>query len=1055
MAVAGAATPTPDLAPRLHLKAPTHLLHILQEFDEGVRLDAPNTALRALRQAFSFLLGYCTDLLGVASVKLGASAEMFILDKADVYRPSEAETRLKEGLYFLSQKEEPLAKALVAVFFHNNEPSQFFLLTQGGRVEGKMGGLDRVSDFCKEPKRPPGRSESLKLRNLYLPHLEAWLNSLAPIWDSAEILWERTQLTGEQRICYLLQDHQIEIGQRLELQDCKACIPCRVLHAPDEWVKGEPFLGVPQEVPEHTLHLVDRFQAALEQQDVIESTRLLRDTLEFLLRYFAGVGKTLCQAFDCLSDDDAQLARKAESVDHCEVLLQSTVEALKSHQDDAAARDFVGVFYRRDSHLVLQPRSHTNILLLEGVLSSWFKQERGRQPSEDRYRKDFERFFPLFRDWVRSMGPYFSHTEHFGDPPTPHGQLPLTIRCGEHLLELVDEEYCLRIRQCPVCLPNPIWLQQQATEQAKAKAPPTTTLTAEQLLRRANTKPAEGEPSAEAPPAPEAPKAEVVQAYPGEFRPLEIPSDAPKFLGRMLRRLDVRLRRGELPESRDALRDCLDYLVRYWAGVSWACVKECGKLSSEHEAMAARSLSIQECERLLGSMLKTLGGGLGELAEEITQVYFERDLFSDELKPLGSHTRILQTDFEGQMQLMADFCDSQEGSTVHQARRDLKTYLPVLRDWLARSQTFFEQCIHHEEEPDKEGRMELVVQWDKSYLELVAPDYSFHVRPGSDQVPELEVPEWVEPEAPVEQEVAKPRAITSEELALMEPFLIHKVQFVGIQLNSQGKPCKSGVISIQNAGGGSLTGRAFTNHPCIEVSPNRFRDKTQLTYWLDESAIPKDFVPVLVLRSGGDERQVTLAEMRPLSRFSTLSKSQAMTLLWLPNVAGAIGLNFVIAVQAKKIQTAVGDLRGRLREIAPDTLEQCQGYGAYIGGLFLLYAALAPVATLVVYRNFSHSVQDLLSKPFQKIIWSTTALAVVSVVINSAVFRGVRHPEITAANLFRLTPWGIVFSVCMTIYSLLESERKLDEWISDPIMRKVTRVALGGLLIFLWALALS
>ena len=69
----------------------------------------------------------------------------------------------------------------------------------------------------------------------------------------------------------------------------------------------------------------------------------------------------------------------------------------------------------------------------------------------------------------------------------------------------------------------------------------------------------------------------------------------------------------------------------------------------------------------------------------------------------------------------------------------------MLRDWLDKSQGFFEQCQQHEEEPDKEGRMELVVQWDKDYLELVAPDYAFYVRPGADFVPDLPVPEWIEP----------------------------------------------------------------------------------------------------------------------------------------------------------------------------------------------------------------------------------------------------------------------------------------------------------------------
>ena len=1062
MAVAGPATPTPDLAPRLHIKAPTHLLHILEDFDEGVRLDAPTTALRALRQAFALLLGFSCDILGAACVELGASAELYLLEKGQAARLTNMELRIKEALYFLSQKAgDPLALECQSIFFDTTgNPRQFYLLTQGGRVEGMMGGLLRISDFCKEPRRAPGRGESFKLRNAYLPHLEAWLQALQPFWDGAQLLWERTNLEGQQLLCYKIHDREIEVGHRIELHDCKACIPSRVLQAPAGWVKGEGFLGVPQEVPDHALHLVDRFIVALDEKDIIESTRLLRDTLEFLLRYFAGIGKLLSQELECLSDEAERFARKSEEVDNCERLLQSTVEALKSRQDDSAAKDFVGVFYRRDQHLELQPRSHTNILLLEGVLSSWFKQERGQQPSAERYTKDFDRYFPLFRDWVRSMGPYFSHTEHFSDPPSPQGQLPLTVRCGEHLLELVEENYWLRIRQCPVCLPNPIWTQQAAAaaKPVKVVAP---TMSAEQLLRRANTKEEApvGAAAPEAPPPePETKVPEPPKATPGEFRPISIPVDSPKFLNRVLRRLDVRLRRGELSESRDALRDALDYLLRYWAGTSFACCRDAGVLSIDEEELATQSLSIQDCEKLLCANLKRMEPGINELSEEMIQVFYTRDLFSEQIKPHGSHTRLLITDSsaENQMQLLAEFCEMTDPCDVHRSRRDLKTFLPVLRDWLDSSQGFFEQCQHHEEEPDKEGRMELVVQWDKSYLELVAPDYAFYVLPGSDLVPDLPVPEWTEPvEDKAATETLKPKVITTEQLALAEPFLIHRVQYVGVQPNAQGVMCKSGIISIQNAGGGSLTGRAYSNHPCIEVNPNRFRDKTTLQYWLDEKSIPRDFVPVLVLRSGGDERQVTLAELRPLSKFNTMPKAQAVVIVFSPAVFGFLMINGVIITQAKKIQqelTLQGP--GKLKD-SPDVNQHCQAFASPLGGLFLLYAGTASVATMLLYRKFSHSLQDLLQKEFMRALGLPALLVVVTTLVNTLVFPAVRNEEIKAANLMTLTPWAIAFCIGGGLYSYLEYERKFAEWIQEPALRKLVVPTVVALFLILWTLALS
>lgn len=1056
MAIAGPATPSSELAPRLNLKAPSHLLHILEDFDEGVRLDAPNTALRALRQAFALLLGLSCDILGAASVQMGASAELYMLEKGQASRLSDSELRIKEALYFLSQNDSgELGKACASIFFdESGSPRQFYLLTQGGRVEGKLGGLERLSDFCKDPRRAPGRSESFKLRNAYLPHLEAWLQAMNAFWDKAELLWERTDLDKQQRLLYRIYETDLEVGARIELNGCKACIPSRLLQTPSDWVRGEGFLGIPQEVPEHILHLVDRYSAALDATDIIESTRLLRDTLEFLLRYFAGVGKLLCQELNCLTDEAERFARKSEEVDNCERLLQACVECLKSHQDDSAAKDFVGVFYRRDANLELQPRSHTNILLLEGVLSSWFKQERGQTPSAERYTKDYERYFPLFRDWVRSMGPYFSHTEHFSDPPSEHGFLPLTVRCGEHLLELMEPEYQLRIRQCPVCLPNPIWVRQAAADAAPKPKPAAPVLSAEQLLRRANTKPEEKETPEvveESKPVPATPK-----SFPGEFRPIEIPSDTPKFLSRILRRLDIRVRRGELSQSRDALRDSLDYLLRYWAGVSFVCARDAAKLTIEEEEKASKGMGIQDCEKLLSFCLKKLAEGVNELSEEIIQVFYERDLFTEALKPIGSHTRMLITDAssDNQMQLLAEFCEMTDPCDLHRSRRDLKTFLPVLRDWLARSQGFFEQCQHHEEEPDKQGRMELVIQWDKTFLELVAPDFAFYILPGSDLVPELEVPEWIEPETAKEETAAlnKPKVITTEELALSEPFLIHKVQYVGIQPNSQGVQCKSGIISIQNAGGGSLTGRAYSNHPCIEVTPNRFREKSQLQYWLNEADIPRDFVPYLVLRSGGDERQVTLAELRPISRLSTVNQPQAKVLTYGPSVFGGMALNLIIILQAGKMAEVLKILG---TELNSDIINQLQSHGAYIGGLLLLYTAASPILTMIVFRRFSHSLQDLLAKHFHRALAASGLIALLICFANSLVFPVLRMAKVGNAYLFGLTPWAIAFSIGSSIYAHLEYERRFAEWIQEPALRKLVPVCTFALFLILWTLALS
>lgn len=1035
-----ASTVTAGLADRLPPQAPSHLYHILNDLDEADRTDAPNSALKAMREAFAFLLGHFTDLTASTALSFGASAELFAREEDDLISVSECETRLREGLHLLSEQieKQPIARALCTVFFDLDTGTQrtFYLLSQGGTVGGGLG-LKRLSDFCKPPARPPSRSEAFKTVSSYRSHLLAFLEMAGRFWEQCKVLDEHTSLKARQRIRYRFGDFELSAGMRCDLHGCLACIPSRVIKVPAEFLGTTILQGFPSNVPEHSLHLIDRFCEALASKSALDSTRLMRDTFEFLLRYFAGIAKTLCDTLDLLPEAARKPARDTESVDNCERLLQLCVEALKPHQDDPAARAIVGVFYRRTASLELEPRSHTGILLLEGVLSSWFKRERGQEASEERSKSDFERFFPLLRDWLGAMYPYFAQCEHFEEPPTLDGHLPLTVKLGDHLLELIAPAYTLRIRQCPVCLPNPSWLKNAPASKTPAKA------SAGQIVEA----PAQVAQVAQVAKAvePEEPK-----ATPGEFRPVEPAPDSPKFLLRMVRRLDVYVRRGEAVEARAALCDTLDYLVRYWAGVAEAVARQSGTLSPDLERLAEDSLSIQQCERLLNSCLQGFPTDASPAAQEVVTVFYELDVISDELKPAGSHARMLKMDADAsnKMQLLAEFCENKDVSDIRRARADLKTFLPVLRDWLARSQSFFEQCQHHEEEPDASNRMELVVQFDQTYLELVAPDYVFYVRAGSDVVPDLPVPEWVEPEEPEEIKVEKKQAvIRPEDLAMAEPFLIHRVNFVGTRPNSKGVVCKSGKIKIENAGGGSLTGRAFSNHPCIEVSPARFRDNSQLDYWLDEKSVPRDFIPTLTLRSGGDERIITLAELRPVSSLTTLTKAQVLALLYAPAVSFYLILMFTFLSVRGDILRIFRDNSINISALKSATLaiavndEQLvnliNGKAQMVGWPFIALPVLSGCIVFYLFRRLSPVMQDLVIRHFDIALIMPSVIGLFIVTTGILGYEVSTTNAISALNWVHLFPWVLIFNAGMWVYAQLSFRNKFAEWVPDQNLRKL------------------
>lgn len=1022
-------------ADSLPSQTPSHVKHLMTTFVESLEADAPVSALKSLQLLFAYLLGHFTDLSAGLCIQLGASSELYSKSEEDSISLLESENRLLESINFLSENHSSVSEALglISVFVDTNtgHPRSFFTLAGAGKMKDSMGGMKRYSDFCKPPQRGYNRSDASKLISQYGPHLEVWLTVAAVFWGECEMLDESTTLKGRQRIKYQFRTRQLEAGMRCEVGDCTQCIPARVLELrPPLWDK-EDSLGFPGAVPEHLLHLVDRWSDRLNDVDIIGSTSLMRDTFEFLVRYFSGISYTLCLALDAVPAAARTHVANTQSVDNCERLLQVCVESLKSYQDDPAARAVVGVFFRRTATLELEPRAHTNLLLIEGVLSSWFKRERGQQPSEERSKNDLERYYPVFRDWVKALFQFFGLCEHFDDPPTKDGVLPLSVRLGDYLLELTEPTYTLRIRQCPICLPEPSWLKSGGTASVSPKEE---LKLARERDERLEAKLKEEEELRAAP-----------KFFPGEFPPVAKAPDSPKFLLRQTTRLDIYVRRGQFPEARQALKDVLDYLVRYWAGVAVAACRASGTMSEERAALSKDSLSIQQCERLLNECLHDLVADQASLSQEILSVFYNVDIVTDELKSLGAHSRILMTDADSKnkMQLLADFCESSHEADTGRCRSDLKTFLPIVRDWLKLSQSFFEQCEHHEEDIDSQGRLELVVQFDQTFLELVAPDYAFYVKIGSDVVPDLPVPEYIEPvvETPVVVEQKKVVAQTAESLALAEPFLVHRVAFVGVRENSKKVMCKSGKIRIENAGGGSLTGRAVSTHPCIEVSPARFRDNTQLDYWLDEKSIPKDFIPTIVLRSGGDERTVTVSELRPVSALATISKTQAI--LFIYSFVGGAWLLYFAAYFYDTAQIAkyLSETGTSLSQLAAD--DQARniviGKAQLAGWMHICIPVISGSSVFAFFRRLSPVMQDIVVKHFERALLLPALIDVFVVLIFMGIFRTgyTNRPEIPPLYLGGLLPWFVVFTVGMYTYAQLSYKNVIASWIPVPAMRRI------------------
>ncbi|MCA9797420.1 MAG: hypothetical protein KC910_36665, partial [Candidatus Eremiobacteraeota bacterium] len=376
-------------------------------------------------------------------------------------------------------------------------------------------------------------------------------------------------------------------------------------------------------------------------------------------------------------------------------------------------------------------------------------------------------------------------------------------------------------------------------------------------------------------PRPEGEMAQAGESAPKPLirEPIEIPEGCPKVLGKILTRMDIYLRVGDPVEACISLRDALDYLTRYFAGLAAAAFRELGTLPEEAARMARESLSVRECEKLLILSLRSIGRESTEkLGQAVRNVFYYQEDFSDTDRPTGAHARILQMDADPttKMQNLAEFCSLKAGEGIlanpARSKREIERFLPSVRDWLAMSEPFFRDCTHYEEEPDEDGKTELVVEYGDYYLELVEPDYVFYIRRGADEIPDIEAPELPPPDLELDEEAAEElpvrRKLSPEEVALERPFLVHRVEYVGIRENSRGKKCESGYIILTNAGGGTLSGTATSTHNSLEVTPTRFRgNKVQLSYWLDKESLPETHEAYILLRTQDEERSVSVFDM--------------------------------------------------------------------------------------------------------------------------------------------------------------------------------------------------
>lgn len=986
--------------------SPVHLEHILDELNDSLDQDAPGTSLRVLKKAFGFLASYYADLMEGVMGAFG-SFESSFMERGDTLEAMATIRRGIEGLHGSENQERPEVRALLECFYDSTGGGRPFARLMGIGGKPRRGAPPSLEKFI--PSQVPVRKKCVQEVRTYIPVLREWLEASAPFFRHAAIISERTSLAARQTIKVQLGSRTLQAGQRIDIADCPLCIPQKEIVVPQKLYEHNVTFFVPQKTPPFLTSVLERLDRAMKKEKAVEGCLELRNALEFLIRYSAGVASKLSEDLGTLPKTAEPYIDASQSLSASEKLLNVSLEALKRTPDSPAAKLFISIFYRRNEHFEFVPRWHTEILALYGQLSAWCQLDpgQGELTEPEVCQLEFEKHVPTLREWLLAMSGYLQATEHFFNEVKPDGSVEFSVRLGDRFVEVGEPSYVLWVNN-----PRPEG-DVVETEAGTAARP---------LIRES----------------------------------IEIPQGCPEVLRRILTRMDIYLRLGDPIESCVSLRDAMDYLTRYYAGVAAAAFRLLGTLPPEAEQLAQQSLSIHDCEKLLIMALGSIGqGGNSEkLGLAVRQVFYYVEDFSGSEKPTGAHSRLLALDADpnSKMQNLAEFCSLKagEGVLAHPARskRELERFLPTLQDWLAMSELFFKECSHQEEPPEDDGLTELVIEYRDNYLELVAPDYTFYIRPGADVVPDIEAPELPPPDMAFEDDLvdAPARKKSPEESSRDKPFLVHRVELIGDRPNSKGKKCAAGYIVLTNAGGGTLSGNAVTTHDCIEVEPSRFRgNKVQLSYWVDTENLPSGYDVFILLKTAQEERSISVYEMIGQQSAKRISPSAGLGLMSLPVVFWVSAMVAIFHGVSYAIHDVLVNMVGPGYAALRLSMDAGEAYSAVISmaqfsGAFTLWTAgIVPVMVARLYRGMPPSTRELLEKrrvPIMILPSILVAIAMFTPILKSkvSVCEGfsVMHP-------YDLYLYFLGLNLASMFYQELSLTERLDDMFYHPGARKAVR----------------
>lgn len=569
--------------------------------------------------------------------------------------------------------------------------------------------------------------------------------------------------------------------------------------------------------------------------------------------------------------------------------------------------------------------------------------------------------------------------------------------------------------------------------------------------------------------------------------PSNLPVGAPDHLLVILRQLERRLAQGDPRRCWASTRDALGLLTRYFAGLLPAAWRSLAAPPPEMIALWREGRSTAERVQLIQASLQALSQMTEDpLARVLTEVFYER-------QHPRVFTRLLSTGAppEGMDLLPAWFRSHLEPPDSEEAERQLKLYLPALREWVSASRRFFQDCDHRFETGSKFGQMELVVRWRDR---LLRTGFTLRLREGrkSGSFPAPAIPRGpgpaparpqpLEPSVPPQEAEELTRLIVSmlqrehsgtgkkkkkEEVAEEKPpepppapRMHHQVTYIGPDRSEAGRYSYRGRVEVILPDDSPVTCAVRSSHSKVTVRPTSFTGSyAKIDYWIDPSAVNEEQPEYLIFQTEHEVRKLPLTMLLPSSKIPNLTPFKAILMLLAPSLIGTAYVLFRFYYSLAKIkqylfsyttpafqEAYLGKQPVPLTGSGVSTLEVDILPMVETTALFFLFlAVLAPLVTTKLYQRLPNRQQGELGMVY--LLGMTLPLIVFSVILTGPALssRLFIHPELAVMSYGRQFVWFATYNLCASIYLFLSVTGLLDNVIKSGYVRLLLPVALFGL----------